>query len=53
MAAGALYDATGTYRTAWLLSAACNVVAFVLVLACRPPARSVVGASAAVAGAGR
>ncbi|HTO10130.1 MAG TPA: MFS transporter [Candidatus Binatia bacterium] len=39
LAAGAVYDATGTYRPAWLLSAACNVVAFMLVLACRPPGR--------------
>ena len=53
MAAGALYDATGTYRPAWLLSAACNVVAFGLVLACRPPARSVVAAPATVAEPGR
>ncbi|HEU5195869.1 MAG TPA: MFS transporter [Methylomirabilota bacterium] len=39
LAAGAVYDATGTYRPAWLLSALCNVVAFALLLACRPPVR--------------
>jgi MFS family permease len=40
LAAGAIYDATGTYRPAWLMSALCNLVGFVLVLACRPPARA-------------
>jgi len=39
LAAGAVYDATGTYRPAWILSAVFNVVAFVVLLACRPPAR--------------
>ena len=37
VAAGAIYDATGTYRPAWLLAAACNAVAFMLLLFCRPP----------------
>jgi len=37
LAAGAIYDATGTYRPAWMLSAGFNVLAFFLLLACRPP----------------
>ena len=37
LAAGAIYDATGTYRPAWILSAVCNALAFVLLLFCRPP----------------
>jgi MFS family permease len=37
LAAGAVYDATGTYRPAWILSAVFNVLAFFLLLACRPP----------------
>jgi MFS family permease len=39
LGAGAIYDATGSYRTAFLLSAALNVVALALLLACRPPDR--------------
>jgi MFS family permease len=37
LAAGALYDATGTYRTAFLLAAAFNLLAAALLAACRPP----------------
>jgi MFS family permease len=38
LVAGAIYDAAGTYRPAWLLSAVFNVVAFALLILCRPPA---------------
>ena len=37
LAAGAIYDATGSYRPAFLLAAALNVVAVALLAACRPP----------------
>ena len=37
LGAGAIYDATGSYRAAWMLSALFNVVAFALVMLCRPP----------------
>ena len=40
LAAGADYDATGSYHRAFVLAAGCNVVAFGLVLACRPAARA-------------
>jgi MFS family permease len=37
--AGAMFDATGSYRTAFLLSALCNVAALALVGVLRPPHR--------------
>ena len=37
VAAGAIYDATGTYRTAFVASAAFNLLAAALLSACRPP----------------
>jgi MFS family permease len=37
--AAALYDATQSYRVAFLLSAACNVVALILATLLRPPRR--------------
>jgi MFS family permease len=37
LAAGALHDATGTYRTAFLLAAGFNVAAAAVLAACRPP----------------
>ena len=40
LAAGAAYDATGSYHRAFVLSAGCNVVAFGLMLACRPAERA-------------
>jgi len=40
LGAGAIYDATGSYRTAFVLSAVLNIVALVLLMACRPPARA-------------
>jgi MFS family permease len=40
LAAGAVYDATGTYHRAFVLSAGCNVVAVGLMLACRPAERA-------------
>jgi len=44
--AGATYDATGSYRVAFLISAGLNVVAVGLLTACRPP-RRVLSAAAA------
>jgi MFS family permease len=38
-AAAALYDATSSYRVAFLLSGACNVIALVLATLLRPPRR--------------
>lgn len=35
--AGAIYDATGSYAPAFAISAALNVVAMAMLLACRPP----------------
>jgi MFS family permease len=40
LGAGAVFDATGSYRPAFVLSAGLNVVAFLVLLACRPPART-------------
>ena len=37
LGAGAIYDATGSYRPAWMLSALFNLVALALVMLCRPP----------------
>jgi MFS family permease len=37
LVAGALHDATGTYRTVFLLSAGFNVLAVTLLATCRPP----------------
>jgi len=37
LGAGAIYDATGSYRPAFLLSAVLNLVALGLLLTCRPP----------------
>ncbi len=37
LAAGAVYDATGTYRSAFVVSAAFNLLAAGLLGACRPP----------------
>jgi MFS family permease len=37
LAAGAVYDATGTYRSAFVVSAGCNLPAAALLGACRPP----------------
>jgi MFS family permease len=37
LAAGAVYDATGTYRGAFMVSAAFNLLAAALLGACRPP----------------
>jgi MFS family permease len=37
LGAGALHDATGSYRTAFLLSAGFNVLAAALLATCRPP----------------
>ena len=37
LAAGAIYDATGSYRPTFALSALFNIIAFALLLACRPP----------------
>ena len=37
LAAGAIYDAIGDYRPAFRLAAACNVLAVLLLAACRPP----------------
>ena len=37
--AAALYDATGSYRTAFLLSGACNIVSLGLAATLRPPRR--------------
>jgi MFS family permease len=39
VAAGAVYDATGTYRSAFVVAAAFNLVAAALLTACRPPRR--------------
>jgi MFS family permease len=39
LGAGAIYDATGSYRPAWLLSALFNVLAVMLLMLCRPPDR--------------
>jgi MFS family permease len=36
LGAGVLHDATGTYRTAFLLAAAFNLLAVTLLAACRP-----------------
>jgi MFS family permease len=44
--AGASYDASGSYRAAFLLAAGLNLVAVVLVAGCRPPRRLVVAAAA-------
>ncbi len=44
--AGALYDATGTYRPAFALAALLNVLAIGLLLLCRPPRMA--GAAAAL-----
>lgn len=35
--AGAIHDATGSYAAAFLLAAALNVVAVVILLLCQPP----------------
>ena len=37
LGAGALYDATGSYRAAFLLAAGFNLLAVALLAACRPP----------------
>jgi MFS family permease len=37
LAAGAIYDATGSYRPAFLLAAGFNLLAAALLAACRPP----------------
>ena len=37
LGAGAVYDATGSYRPAFLLSAVLSIVALGLLLTCRPP----------------
>jgi MFS family permease len=42
LGAGAIYDATGSYRPAFVISAGLNLVALGLLLTCRPPARSAV-----------
>ena len=39
LGAGAVYDATGSYRAAFVISALLNLVAVGLLLACRPPVR--------------
>ncbi len=44
LGAGAIYDATGSYTTAFLLAAALNAVALVLLAATRPPALRLVTA---------
>jgi MFS family permease len=46
LVAGATYDATGSYRVAFLVSAGLNVVAVALLAVCRPPRRSVAAAAA-------
>jgi hypothetical protein len=38
-AAAALYDATDSYRSAFVLSGACNVASLALVAVLRPPRR--------------
>ena len=50
LGAGAIYDATGNYRVAFLLAALLNLVAIGLLLACRPPVRGVTAASPSDAG---
>jgi MFS transporter, OFA family, oxalate/formate antiporter len=40
LAAGAIYDARGSYAVAFYLSAACNVVAAALIVLARPPRRA-------------
>jgi MFS family permease len=47
--AGALYDATGSYRVAFVLSAACNLAAIGLVAVLRAPRRATENLPAAVA----
>jgi MFS family permease len=37
LAAGAVYDATGTYRSAFVAAAGFNLLAAALLTACRPP----------------
>lgn len=44
--AGAIHDATGSYRVAFLISAGLNGVAVALLAACRPPRRAVAAAAA-------
>jgi MFS family permease len=45
--AAAIYDATASYRVAFLLSGACNVVSLLLVATLRPPRRRVPAAASA------
>ena len=44
--AGAIYDTTGSYRPAFLLSAGLNLVAVALLTTCRPPRRALTAAAA-------
>lgn len=44
--AGAAYDVTGSYRVAFLISAALNLLAVALLAACRPPRRALAAAAA-------
>ena len=44
--AGAIYDATGSYRPAFLLAAGLNLLAVGLLTACRPPRRALTAAPA-------
>jgi MFS transporter, OFA family, oxalate/formate antiporter len=46
VAAGAVHDATGTYRSAFVVAAAFNVLAAALLTACRPPRRTTASAAA-------
>jgi OFA family oxalate/formate antiporter-like MFS transporter len=46
LAAGAIYDATGSYASAFGLAAGFNVLAAVLLAACRPPRIAAAGAPA-------
>jgi MFS family permease len=46
LVAGAAYDATGSYRVAFLISAGLNLVAIALLAACRPPRRAFATAAA-------
>ena len=44
--AGAAHDVTGSYRVAFLISAALNLLAVTLLAACRPPRRAIAAAAA-------
>lgn len=46
LAAGAVHDATGSYRAAFLIAAGLNLAAVALLAACRPPRRTLAAAAA-------